>query len=238
MRLWIAVLGLIPMLLAQGCGSGEPVSGTREYTLVLLKSGPKSGQLSDEENQRAFAGHFANMERLARERKLLVAGPFGETRHDAALRGLFVLDSSTPDEARAWAQTDPTSMAGVFSLEYHALRTDAALGAALESELARSDAAKAEGRVLKPGDGARGYVLLSAEHGDLARRELEPLGSGGGVFLLATLDDTRCLALLDASNVAEAQQRFGAALQRIGSHALDDWFASDQLARLGEFAAR
>ena len=234
----ITALALAASALFCACAQPRAEAGPPAYTLVFLKTGPKSGTLSQQENQTAFAGHFANMERLASERKLLVAGPFGEARHDPTLRGLFVLASSAPEEARAWAETDPTTMAGVFTLEFHALRTDAALPAALESDLSRRDAAKAEGREPKPGEGARGYVLLSAEHGDIARRELQSLGSEGGVFLIADLDDTRCLALLDAQNVAEAQQRFGAALARIGSHVLDDWFASDQLARLGEFAAR
>lgn len=235
---WFAALGLASLAIVSGCRDTADAVPSPAYTLVFLKTEPQSRQLSAEETKTAFAGHFSNMQRLARERKLLVAGPFGETRHDPALRGLFVLASASNDEARAWAQTDPTTVAGIFMQEFHALRTDAALLAALESDLARSDAAKAEGRAQAPGDGARSYVLLTAEHGDVARRELEALGVSGGVFLIAALDDTRCLALLDAQNVAEAQQRFGASLERIGSHVLDDWFASDQLARLGEFAAR
>lgn len=238
MSAWFVALGLASLAVVSGCSAPDLEADSRAYTLVFLKTEPHGPQLSAEERKTAFAGHFSNMERLALERKLLVAGPFGETRHDPALRGLFVLASASTDEARTWAQTDPTTVAGVFTQEYHALRTDAALLAALESDLARSDAAKAEGRELAPGDGARSYVLLTAEHGDLARPELEALGTKGGVFLIATLDHTRCMALLDAQNVADARQRFGASLERIGSHVLDDWFASDQLARLGEFATR
>lgn len=233
-----AALALASLAFMSGCRAQQTESSSSSYTLVFLKTAPHAPELSAQETKQAFAGHFANMERLALERKLLVAGPFGETRHDPALRGLFVLAGAPTDEARAWAQTDPTTVAGVFTQEYHALRTDAPLLAAMESDLARREAAKAEGRAQAPGTGARSYVLLTAEHGDLARRELEPLEVGGGVFMLADLDGTRCLALLDAQNVAEARQRFGAALERIGSHVLDDWFASDQLARLGEFATR
>ena len=94
---------------------------------------------------------------------------------------------------------------------------------------------EAEGRTPSPGEGARPYVLLTAEHGDLARRELAPLlSSDGGVFLLASLDGTRALALLDAQDVAEARERFAPQLENLGAHVLDEWFASSQLARLVE----
>jgi hypothetical protein len=173
------------------------------------------------------------MARLADERKLVLAGPFGTTRHDPDLRGLFVLDTAGRATAAAWAASDPTVAAGVFVLEFHDLATSAPLLAALERDLARQAQAKAEGRTLAPGDGACGYVLLTCEHGDLAQRLLAPLAAGGGVLLLARLDRTRLLAVLDARDCAEARERFAAVLPRLGAHVLDDWFATSELARLG-----
>ena len=217
-----------------GCASAATEPEGRAFTLVYIRTGPMSGRLGEEENRRAFAGHFANMGRLAEERKLVVAGPFGKGRHDAALRGLFVLDTGDRAEAEAWASTDPTTLAGVFILEFHDFATDAPLVAALERGLERERQAKAEGRTPNPGDGARPYVLLIAEHRDATWRELAPLADGGGVLLLARLDGERAFALLDAKDGADAEQRFGAVLDRIGPHTLDDWFASDQLARMRE----
>ncbi|HEX6883906.1 MAG TPA: YciI family protein [Planctomycetota bacterium] len=215
--------------------SPAPTERRARYTLVRIKTGPKSGQLTKEENERAFAGHFANMERLANERKLLVAGPYGSTRSDPELRGIFVLASANRAEAEAWAATDPTTQAGVFRLELHDLATDAPLLRALEADFAWRERQLAEGKTPGPGDGARPYVLLTAEHGDLARRELGPLLSAeGGVFLLAELDGTRAFALLDAPDVATARERFAPQLENLGAHALDDWFASAQLATLVE----
>lgn len=217
-----------------GCASPAPKPEGRTYTLVFIKTGPMSGRLGEEENRRAFAGHFANMGRLAEERKLVVAGPFGKRRHDSALRGLFVMNTGDRAEAEAWASTDPTTLAGVFTLEFHDFATDAPLVNALERGLEQERAAKAEGRTPKPGDGARPYVLLVAEDREAAWRELAPLMDGGGVFLLARLDGARACALLDAKDGADAEQRFGPVLGRIGAHTLDDWFASDQLARMRE----
>lgn len=212
-----------------------PAPARPGYTLVLIKTGPRSGQLSKEENARAFAGHFANMERLANARQLLVAGPYGERRHDPDLRGLFVLASARRDEARAWAETDPTTQAGVFVLEYHELETPAPLAAALERDLAWRAQQVSGGKTPEPGEGARPYVLLTAEHGDLAERELGALQTNaGGVLLLARLDGTRAFALLDATDSAGARERFGPQLEHLGAHELDEWFASEQLAHLVE----
>jgi uncharacterized protein YciI len=213
--------------------SAEPQSSLPRYTLVWIRTGPKSGTLSDEENRELFAGHFANMERLAQERKLLLAGPFGKQRSASDLRGLFVLDTTDGDEARAWASTDPTAQAGVFVLEYQELATDMPLAAMLEEELARLEARRASGEARAPGDGVRAWALLTAEHGDLARRELAPLVSpDGGVFLLGELAHGRAWAILDARDAAEAAERFAPELAAIGAHTLDDWFATDLIATL------
>jgi uncharacterized protein YciI len=205
------------------------------YTLVLIRTGPKSGQLSAEENQRAFAGHFANMERMAREGQLVLAGPYGEARSASDLRGIFVLDTTARTEAEAWAGTDPTTQARVFRLEFHALATAAPLRRALAEDMAWRERELAAGRTPQPGEGGRVYVLLTAEQGEAARRELAPLSSSdGGVLFLARLDGTRALALLDVSSLEEARERFAPQLEHLGPYTLDEWFASAQLARLPE----
>ena len=68
------------------------------------------------ERETVFRGHFANMGRLAADRKLVLAGPFGE--NDKSFRGLFVFAVSTVGEARQLAETDPAVRAGVFIVEY------------------------------------------------------------------------------------------------------------------------
>lgn len=202
-------------------------------TLVWIRTGPRDGTLPQDERSAAFAGHFANMERLAGERKLLLAGPFGDVRHAADLRGIFLLATADPDLAREWAASDPTTQAGVFVLEQEPLTTAMPLSAMLEAELARAAARRAAGETPRPGEGARGWALLVAEHGDLARRELTPLVSPeGGVVLLGELEGGRALAVLDAANAAEARERFAPELAALGAHTLDDWFATDLLATL------
>jgi uncharacterized protein YciI len=65
-----------------------------------------------------FAGHFANMERLAKEGKLALAGPFA--KDPDGWRGLFVFAVKDIDEAKALTETDPAVASGEMVAEYHA----------------------------------------------------------------------------------------------------------------------
>ncbi|GIX35518.1 MAG: hypothetical protein KatS3mg126_1297 [Lysobacteraceae bacterium] len=98
--------------------------GMRSYVLVILRSGPSP--VPEGEARRAmFAGHFANMERLAREGRLVVAGPFGS--NPDGWRGLFILATDDLDQARAWTETDPVIVHGEMVAEYRPWYGSAAL---------------------------------------------------------------------------------------------------------------
>lgn len=99
--------------LAERVGADE--HGMRRYVVVVLKTGPT--RVPDGEARKAmFAGHFANMERLAKAGKLALAGPFDGSD---GWRGLFVLAVDTVEEARALAETDPVIVNGEMVAEYH-----------------------------------------------------------------------------------------------------------------------
>lgn len=223
-------VSLLLTLLAAAAGLPLVAAEPTGFTLVYLKTGPQSGKLSEADNKTAFAGHFSNMQRLADEKKLLVAGPFGAVRHDDELRGLFVLNTAKIEEAKAWASTDPATMAGLFVLEYHPLRTPVDLPAALQKDRDRENKAKAEGRVLEHTETMRAYVWLTAEDGAKARQALAPLVEQKKVFLVADLDESRLLVLLDAPTVAKAQEQWSAAFEAAGPHKLDEWYGSNLLA--------
>jgi uncharacterized protein YciI len=100
--------------LAQRVGADE--RGMRAYVLVILRTGPTP--VSDPDRRKAmFAGHFANIERLAKEGKLALAGPFEQNAD--GWRGLFVFAVATVEEARALTQTDPVIVQGEMVAEYH-----------------------------------------------------------------------------------------------------------------------
>jgi uncharacterized protein YciI len=102
---------------------GADAQGMKMYVLVLLKAGPKS-DLPKEENDRAFAGHFANMKRLAELGKLSVAGPLG--RNDR-YRGIFIFNVPSVAEAETLLATDPAVAAGALAGELYPLYGSAAL---------------------------------------------------------------------------------------------------------------
>jgi len=64
-----------------------------------------------------FAGHMANMDRLSKEGKLALAGPFGDDAGD--WRGLFVFAVDSIDEAKALVATDPVIVKGEMVADYH-----------------------------------------------------------------------------------------------------------------------
>lgn len=100
--------------LAQRLGADE--RGMRRYVLVILRTGPK--RMPDGEARKAmFAGHFANITRLADAGKLVLAGPFGEDPD--GWRGLFLMAVEDIDEARRLTETDPVIREGEMVAEYH-----------------------------------------------------------------------------------------------------------------------
>jgi uncharacterized protein YciI len=88
--------------------------GMKNYVLVILKTG-ENKTTDKEELNKLFRGHMENMQRLVKEGKLIVAGPFGE--NNLTWRGLFILDVKTVEEAREITQTDPAIKAKLFDVD-------------------------------------------------------------------------------------------------------------------------
>jgi uncharacterized protein YciI len=103
--------------------TGADERGMRPYVLVILKSSstpvPKG-----EARDAMFRGHFANMERLAAEGKLVLAGPLDGVD---GWRGLFVLAVDDIEAARALVATDPVVAEGEMVPEFHKYYGTAAL---------------------------------------------------------------------------------------------------------------
>lgn len=196
------------------------------HTLVLLRTGPRTG-LTKEQQQAVFAGHMANMQRLARTGDLLLAGPHGREKSAADLRGLFIMASPDPVEALRLAETDPGVVEGVFRLECVPLATDYPLRQLLSAELAAEDERARAGRRLQPGEFGRGYVLLTAADGPAAERLWHGHPS---VLLFARLDGGRALAVVDAENKEALGRVEDLGMDAAGSMSVDEWFATRRLA--------
>lgn len=128
MRIWLPAV-VLTCIVAAVTGAGEPQRtktfdpelakklgaderGMRTYVLCILKTGPRDAEIKGKERQEIFAGHFANINRLADEGKLAVAGPFG--KNDKSYRGLYIFNVATVEEAEALVVLDPAVKAGVF----------------------------------------------------------------------------------------------------------------------------
>jgi uncharacterized protein len=99
--------------LAKKLGADE--RGMKMYVLCILKTGPRDGEVQGDARKDVFAGHFANIGRLAGEGKLVVAGPFG--KNERAYRGLYIFNVPTVEEAETLVVLDPAVKAGVFVYE-------------------------------------------------------------------------------------------------------------------------
>ncbi|MBK8956646.1 MAG: hypothetical protein IPM34_13985 [Saprospiraceae bacterium] len=102
--------------------------GMKNYTLVLLKTGPVTIEDKARVNE-LFKGHLSNISRLVDEGKMIVAGPFAK---NDLYRGLFILDTSDPEEAAKLMDTDPAIKAQLLEPVYIKWYGSAALSSYLE----------------------------------------------------------------------------------------------------------
>ena len=83
----------------------------QDYSFVFLNKKSDKKELPDEEVKKIMDGHMANIERLAKEKKLLAAGPFDGGG------GVFIFSTKSVDEAKEWLSTDPGVKAERWNIE-------------------------------------------------------------------------------------------------------------------------
>lgn len=88
--------------------------GMKKYVFCLLKSGSNT-TASKEESKKLFEGHMENIGKLAKEGKLVVAGPF--MKNDRNYRGIYIFNVETVEEAKALVATDPAIKANLLEAE-------------------------------------------------------------------------------------------------------------------------
>lgn len=81
------------------------------YVFVFLNKKLEADKISKEETDKLMAGHMANMQRLAAEKKLLAAGPF------EGGGGIFIFHSNSTDTVSRWIETDPAVRAKRWNIE-------------------------------------------------------------------------------------------------------------------------
>ncbi len=96
----------IPILLSVGL-----TCSAQDFTFVFLHNKTDKDKLSKEEVDKIMEGHMANINRLAKEGKLIVAGPF------EGGGGIFILNTTSVDSATKWLSTDPGVQSNRWNVE-------------------------------------------------------------------------------------------------------------------------
>src|ERR1700744_713593 len=107
--------------LAQKLGADE--YGMKAYVMAFLKAGPNrpKDSVTRAELQKA---HLKNITKLADEGKLIMAGPFLD---DQPIKGIFIFNVTSIEEAKKLTETDPAIKAGSLVMELHPWYGSAAL---------------------------------------------------------------------------------------------------------------
>jgi uncharacterized protein YciI len=102
---------------------GADQYGMKRYVMAFLKAGPTQIKDSAQRSQLQMA-HLKNIMRLAKEGKLIVAGPFLDKQE---IEGIFIFNVTTIEEASSLTATDPAIKAGELIMELHPWYGSAAL---------------------------------------------------------------------------------------------------------------
>jgi uncharacterized protein YciI len=82
-----------------------------QYTFVFLHKRPDAPKLEKEESDKIMSGHMDNINKMAKEGKLLAAGPFDGGG------GMFIFKSSSTKEVTEWISPDPGVKANRWNIE-------------------------------------------------------------------------------------------------------------------------
>jgi uncharacterized protein YciI len=103
--------------------TGADEYGMHGYIFAILREG-KAKRPEAKELEKLQAGHLKNIMRLGDEGKLVLAGPFMD---DGDMRGIFIFNVKTVEEAKKLVETDPLVAGGFLELEFHPWYGSAAL---------------------------------------------------------------------------------------------------------------
>ncbi|MFT4523764.1 MAG: hypothetical protein ACI8ZN_002720 [Bacteroidia bacterium] len=85
------------------------------YVIAFLNAGPNQDQDSVAADK-LQAAHMANIKRMAAEGSLILAGPFLDS---GDVRGIYIFNVSTIEEAKHLTETNPAIQAGRLEMELH-----------------------------------------------------------------------------------------------------------------------
>jgi uncharacterized protein YciI len=117
MRIVGVVLAAL-FILASGLAPGHSVEAVRSDNMttayIVFRKGPNWAESHDATPLQD--AHLANIRAMWRAKKLIVAGPLGD---DGNLRGIFVIQVPSVEDAKALTASDPAVKAGHLVGEIH-----------------------------------------------------------------------------------------------------------------------
>ena len=106
---------LLSLLLVSSAAAAAEYEMTTYYVAFLYKGANWTPRQTDE-TKRIQQGHMENIQRMAASGKLVLAGPFTD---DGDLRGIFVFQGVSRDEAEQLCANDPAVKPGRLRVELH-----------------------------------------------------------------------------------------------------------------------
>ncbi len=110
---WSQSTDLYDAALAQKLNADD--YGMKKYVIAFLKSGPNKSS-SEEDRKQLQRAHLDNIIKMANEGMLVLAGPFLD---GGDLRGIYVFNVESVEEAIKLTETDPMIQKGVLVMEMH-----------------------------------------------------------------------------------------------------------------------
>ncbi|MEO6406801.1 MAG: hypothetical protein ABIY51_11625 [Ferruginibacter sp.] len=104
--------------------------GMKMYVMVILKTGDNLIE-DKKKSDSLFGGHLKNIVHMLDIGKLLVSGPL--KKNEKNYRGIFILNASTIEEAKALLENDPAIKAKLLAAEFYNWYGSAALPMYLNS---------------------------------------------------------------------------------------------------------
>ncbi len=110
---WSQSTDLYDAALAQKLNADD--YGMKKYVIAFLKSGPNKSS-SEKDRKQLQRAHLDNIIKMANEGMLVLAGPFLD---GGDLRGIYVFNVESVEEAIKLTETDPMIQKGVLVMEMH-----------------------------------------------------------------------------------------------------------------------
>ncbi|HEU4930653.1 MAG TPA: YciI family protein, partial [Pyrinomonadaceae bacterium] len=110
------VLLVVSSAMVSSQQKAEPAHKLVEFHMALLKHGPKWSATESEETKRLHQDHVNYVMSMLDSGKAILAGPLTD---GGAIDGVYVFRAKSADEAKAWAEADPSVASGFRIAEMH-----------------------------------------------------------------------------------------------------------------------